>query len=67
MIDETKMALAVDWLGQSSLVGWWASEKLNGCRAVWDGENFWTREGRMIDAPDWFKHGLPKIRFDMNS
>ena len=64
MINESNMALAVDFKGQSSLVGWWASEKLNGCRAVWDGENFWTREGRIIDCPDWFKQSLPDFPLD---
>ncbi len=64
MIDEKQIALAVDWVGQSSLVGWYASEKLNGCRAYWDGVQFWTREGRVIDAPEWFTKDLPKIHLD---
>ena len=46
------------------MVGFYASEKLNGCRAYWDGERFWTREGRAIDAPAWFTKDLPKIHLD---
>jgi len=42
MIDETKMTLAVDWHGHTLIDGWLASEKLNGCRAYWDGSGFWT-------------------------
>ena len=57
------MTLAVDlettWIG-----GWLASEKLNGCRAYWDGQRFWTRGGNVIDAPKWFTRGLPNVPLD---
>lgn len=57
------MTLATDltseWVG-----GWFASEKLNGCRAFWDGEQFWTRGGNIIKAPNWFTKGFPKIALD---
>jgi len=64
MINEKQMTLAVDWVGQSSLIGWWASEKLNGCRAVWDGKDLWTREGRRIKAPKWFTKDFPNFMLD---
>lgn len=63
MIDEKSMTLATDWKGQF-IGGWWFSEKLNGCRAYWDGAKFWTRHGNVIDAPRWFTKGLPKIHLD---
>jgi len=40
--------------------GWWCSEKLDGVRAYWDGQNFISRQGNIYHAPDWFKVGLPK-------
>lgn len=40
--------------------GWWISEKLDGVRAYWDGENFISRQGNVFHAPAWFKAGLPK-------
>ena len=40
--------------------GWWISEKLDGVRAYWNGQNFYSRNGLMFDAPDWFKADLPK-------
>jgi DNA ligase-1 len=64
MIDESQMTLAVDMHGCHSVDGWLASEKLNGCRAYWDGKQFWTRGGNVIKAPKWFTKGLPKMHLD---
>ena len=67
MIDESQMTLARDWTGQTSFVHWFASEKIFDCRAVWDGgdtREFWTRSGRAVPAPAWFKRGLPKVKID---
>lgn len=44
------------------VTGWWMSEKLDGVRAFWDGENFLSRTGKVFHAPDWYKIGLPKDR-----
>lgn len=41
------MTLLKDWTGQR-LNGWLATEKLDGCRAYWDGEQLWTRGGNII-------------------
>jgi BRCT domain type II-containing protein len=52
------------WRNQSAPVnkpvGWWLSEKLDGVRAWWDGEKFWSRLGNMFYAPDWFREAMPK-------
>lgn len=40
--------------------GWYASEKLDGERAVWNGEELLTRNGNKIAAPSWFIEALPK-------
>ena len=58
------MILAQDWIGQSSLIGWLASEKLNGCRAYWDGKSIWTRAGNKIQVPRYFTSGLPNFHLD---
>ena len=39
-----------DWDG-SDVCGWYASEKMDGCRAYWDGSNLYTKEGNPINAP----------------
>ncbi len=40
------------------------SEKLDGVRAIWDGQALHFRSGRPIHAPDWFIAGLPKQPLD---
>ena len=54
--------LADKWDEKSNLTGWWVSEKLDGVRAYWDGENFQSRNGNIFTAPEWFTKGLPKNR-----
>ena len=39
-----------DWDGRD-LTGWYWSEKMDGCRAYWDGANLYTKSGNLIDAP----------------
>ncbi|PKO38935.1 MAG: DNA ligase [Betaproteobacteria bacterium HGW-Betaproteobacteria-6] len=41
-----------------------ASEKLDGVRAVWDGQTLYFRSGKPINAPGWFLAGLPKQPLD---
>lgn len=43
---------------------YWVSEKLDGVRAVWDGEALYFRSGRPINPPGWFVAGFPKIPMD---
>lgn len=45
-------------------IGWWWSEKLDGVRCFWDGENLISRQGNIFHAPDWFKSTLPKFALD---
>jgi DNA ligase-1 len=42
--------------------GWWLSEKLDGIRAYWDSNEgeFFTRNGNVIYAPNFFVENLPK-------
>lgn len=40
------------------------SEKLDGVRAYWDGNNLITRGGHSINAPRWFTEGFPKTALD---
>lgn len=62
-MNEKQMTLAMDWAGQDP-TGWIATEKLDGCRAYWDGRQFWTRGGNVIAAPAWFTAGLPDAHLD---
>ena len=40
------------------------SEKLDGVRALWDGQSLRFRSGLPIAAPDWFTAGLPTTPLD---
>ncbi|MDF3822367.1 hypothetical protein P3G55_20870 [Leptospira sp. 96542] len=46
----TRLQHGQDWAGQA-LAGWNFSEKLNGCRAYWDGAHLFSKSGRAIHAP----------------
>jgi DNA ligase 1 len=43
---------------------WYMSEKLDGIRAYWDGENMYTKNGNKIYAPNWFVKNFPKFELD---
>lgn len=40
------------------------SEKFDGVRAIWDGQQLKTRNGNVINAPEWFTAPLPNIWLD---
>ncbi len=58
------LLLAHVWDSEVELAGWWMSEKLDGVRAYWDGEQFVSRLGNRYYAPSWFTAGLPKFPLD---
>jgi hypothetical protein len=43
--------------------GWFMSEKLDGIRAYWDGENFLSKNNKIINVPESFKQ-LPPYPLD---
>ena len=46
------------------LQDYWVSEKLDGVRAYWDGEQLWSRGGHVYAAPAWFTAGFPDHPLD---
>jgi len=46
------------------ITGWYMSEKLDGVRAIWDGTQFQSRTGKVINAPGWFKNAMPNKTLD---
>lgn len=44
--------------------GWWVSEKYDGVRAIWTGEEFVSRNDKPFYAPEWFTRDLPPWRLD---
>jgi len=59
-----QLLLAESWDNATDLAGWWMSEKLDGVRAYWDGQQFLSRQGNIYYAPDWFIEGLPSVPLD---
>ena len=58
------LLLAHSWEHDIDLANWWASEKLDGVRAYWDGSQFWSRQGNVYRAPTWFTDQLPNVPLD---
>ncbi len=56
---DTAVQLASVWPPGRSPEGYWVSEKLDGVRAVWNGQTLRFRSGRVIAAPAWFVAALP--------
>ncbi len=44
--------------------GYWVSEKLDGVRALWNGQQLLFRSGNPVAAPAWFVAGLPPEPLD---
>jgi len=47
-----------------SLADYWVSEKYDGVRGYWDGQQLWTRGGERVNAPVWLTAGWPALPMD---
>ncbi len=56
--------LGTSWRADADPTGFLVSEKLDGVRAVWDGQTLRFRSGRLIQAPIWFTAALPATPLD---
>lgn len=50
--------------GEVDLPRYWVSEKLDGARALWDGQTLRFRSGNPVAVPAWFIAGLPAEALD---
>ena len=62
--DAPALQLAGHYRPGMDLRGWWVSEKYDGVRAHWDGQQLRTRGGERINAPAWFTAGWPPVPMD---
>lgn len=46
------------------IIGWYMSEKLDGVRAYWNGDQLLSRQGHSFNAPKWFTNGFPPFALD---
>ncbi|CAN5904545.1 DNA ligase [soil metagenome] len=58
------LLLAQTYSDKFDLSGYLVSEKLDGVRALWDGQHLRFRSGRIIVAPTWFTASLPAHALD---
>lgn len=56
--------LAEVYRDQADVSRYLVSEKLDGVRALWDGQTLRFRSGRKINAPHWFINALPSDALD---
>lgn len=59
-----RLMLATSYEAGIEVSEYWVSEKLDGVRGVWDGQNLRTRGGLPINAPAWFTKGWPAVPMD---
>ena len=56
--------LAKHWNDSIDPTGWICSEKLDGCRAYWNGKHFLTRNANRITPPSWSVKDFPSQELD---
>jgi len=56
--------LARVYRGNVRLADYWVSEKYDGVRGYWDGQQLLTRGGRRVAVPAWFTAGWPRQPLD---
>jgi len=56
--------LLLETYKEQTISGWLMSEKMDGVRAYWDGENLISRGGTIFAAPSWFTKDFPPFAVD---
>ncbi|MGO1793856.1 MAG: DNA ligase [Oceanisphaera sp.] len=62
-IAQPPLQLAAEYQHQDASL-YRVSEKLDGVRAYWDGQQLVSRSGHHFSAPDWFTHDFPNMPLD---
>lgn len=57
-MNEDNMQHGQHWT-REDVSGWYVTEKFDGCRAFWDGQQMWTRGGKVIPLPQAWVDALP--------
>ncbi|ANY62656.1 DNA ligase [Comamonas aquatica] len=58
------LTLAAPYHRQLDIQAYWVSEKYDGIRAHWTGQQLLSRQGLPIEAPAWFVRGWPRTPLD---
>ncbi len=57
-------ALTLEEMEHLDITQYWVSEKLDGVRGYWDGKQLKTRQGVVINAPQWYLQSLGDVPLD---
>ncbi len=63
-IKKPEVMLAKVFHSSVDVTEYWISEKRDGVRVRWDGHQFVSRGGNIINAPLWFIKGFPAMQLD---
>ena len=58
------LMLANVYSARTHLADYWVSEKYDGVRGYWTGQQLLTRGGEVVHAPAWFTAGWPTVPMD---
>lgn len=58
------LLLAKTYTDDIAIADYWVSEKLDGVRAYWDGQQLLSRQGNVLHAPAWFVAEFPRVKLD---
>jgi len=61
---EFSLQKAKRYSGKENITNWLMSEKLDGIRGYWNGNELLTRTGKLINAPPWFLKNFPPFELD---
>lgn len=59
-----KLQLARNYRKDIKIAHYWVSEKLDGVRGYWNGQNLFTRSGNSLSPPHWFTKDWPDTVMD---
>lgn len=59
-----EIQLATKFHQDITVADYWVSEKLDGVRAYWDGQQLISRQGNLFPAPAWFTADFPNTPLD---
>ena len=62
--EPVELMLANNYSSSLNLNDYWVSEKYDGYRAYWDGQQLLSRAGNRFLLPDWFVENFPKQPMD---
>ena len=59
VVAESNQPMLPHIYGEQNIIGWWMSEKLDGIRGYWDGQQLFSKNGRLLSPPLEFTATLP--------